>query len=329
MKVRVSALLLLLLCFWAQPSLAEQQTSAGAEPVIVRVSPIANKSVTKWSVADVEYWMNHTVGYAEYSLYVRKHLIDGPTLLGMEPLDFEEHFPIENAIHVIKLAAHLKLVKGLCLCAAVERRVVDFWSYFRQENFRVWVVGLTSFFFPRVGMLYTLLFDGVLYRLLLGVTVPQSTVLDAAVAEGATAATTVTVPFLHTVLFLLCLVAAPDLFMAFQSARLVASNYFMVPFLVTHFLLQGYNEYFYISLLFNGVSFLPAASLDEKIWALYSYTLLIPPAALLLYPILPYLLQTICIYLLLVHAMLMVIGAVYLNLDGKRETEAQKSGKKG
>ncbi|RNF24095.1 uncharacterized protein Tco025E_02652 [Trypanosoma conorhini] len=281
--------------------------STAAEPVVIGASPIANKPVKDWSVQDVAYWMNHTVGYAEFSGYVRKYLVDGPTLLQLEPSDFEEHFPVENAIQVVKLAAHLKLLKGLCLCATEDDAVVDFWSYFRRENFRVWVVGGTAVFFPRLAMLYTFFFDDALYRLLVGVPVPQASLLSAA-AQGALNTSTRTVPFSRTLLYLLSFAVAPDLFVAYEAAYLCLTNYFTMPVFVVHYLLQALTEYTLLFQWWKGSAFLAKKSLLEFLWARFSYTLFLPPALLLLYAVVPYPLQSLAVYVVMAHNVLEAIG---------------------
>ncbi|EAN84082.1 hypothetical protein C3747_41g77 [Trypanosoma cruzi] len=294
-----------------------QGENTQVEPITISPSPIANKPVQEWSVPDVEYWMNHTVGYAEFGKYVRKYLVDGPTLLEMEPADFEEHFPVDNAIQVVKLTAHMKLLKGFCLCGAAERAIMDFWSYFAKENFRVWVVGGTAVFFPRLAMLYTFFFDDELYKLLVGVPVPQASALSTA-ALDVVLATTRTVPVSHTLLYLFCLAAAPDLFMAYEAACLAFTNYFVMPFFFVHYILQAFNSYFFLFLLWKGNAFPPNTSVLEAIWMMHSYTLFVPPAALLLYPIIPYFVQSLLVYVLMGHTVVVVVAYTSLFFESPK-----------
>ncbi|KAG8343313.1 hypothetical protein TRVL_05854 [Trypanosoma vivax] len=270
------------------------------------VSPaLAHKPVSLWTVADVDHWMNYTVGYAEYSGYVRKHLIDGPTLLEMTPADFEEHFPIENSVHVIKLAAHVKLLKGICICDATISKVVDFWSYFQHHNFRVWVVGFTSVVFPRVSMLYTYFFDAELFELVVGITQSPSDVLTAAAAAGADKLPALrVVPFLHHALYLIFMLVAPDFFMAFQAMRMVPTNYFIMPCFVLHFVAQAFHECMVAILIFRGDAFPPGTNFFQKIWTLYSYAIIVPIATLVLYPFIAYSMQVVCFVALLAWLLL-------------------------
>ncbi|ORC91031.1 uncharacterized protein TM35_000074550 [Trypanosoma theileri] len=322
----------------------QQQQQEGlndVKPVTIPLSPIVNKPVEKWTVSDVEYWMNYTVGYAEYSGFVRKHGVDGPTLLAMDGSDFEEHFPIENAMHAIKLSAHLKLLQGLCLCKtddASMEKVVDLWSYFKKENFRVWVVGITSFFFPRLSMLYTFFFDDELYRMLLGVpSSPSSAMTAAAAAAGVgtptaggkggeydTLLTTPSVPFMRTLLYLICLIFAPDLFLMVEAARLVPTNYIIMPCCVLLFLLNAYREYLFFYFTYKGSVFSPDTPLYKKIWFVYSYTLFVPPILFILYPIVPFTLQCILLFLLPVGFILVFIAHIFIPLDPSSEEGFQK-----
>ncbi|RNF00567.1 hypothetical protein TraAM80_07500 [Trypanosoma rangeli] len=314
--------LLLAVSFLCIPSCVAITQHAGApvEPIVVGTSPIANKPVKNWSVHDVEYWMNHTVGYAEFSGYVRKYLVDGPTLLGMEPADFEEHFPVENAIQVVKLISHVKLLKGLCLCDTEEEAVVDFWSYFRKENFRVWVVGGTAVFFPRLAMLYTFFLDSELYTLLLGVPTPQASALSAA-AQGALNVATRTVSFSRTLLYILSFAVAPELFLAYEAAYLSLTNYFIMPVFVVHFIIQAFNSYTFLLFCWGGNAFPPNTSYLKVVWDLCSYTMLVPPALLLLYPVLPYVVQSLVVYLLLGYIVLGAIGFCALFTDVRKSAQ--------
>nr|CCD14255.1 unnamed protein product [Trypanosoma congolense IL3000] len=312
----VDALFVLLLTFqWAHVS--------QAETVKVTASPIGNKPVNLWSVTDVEYWMNNTVGYPEYSGYVRKHLVDGPTLMEMTPADFEEHFPIENSIHVIKITAHMKLAKGLCSCGE-DSAQGDFWSYFKREQFRVFVVGATSLFFPRVSMIYTFLSDKQLYGMLLGGGSRLDEVAMAAGAGSADSKDTHNVPLLYTLLFLIFLIAAPDIFMALQACRMITTNYFIMPLVVVHFLFQAYGEYILLVLIYSGNAFPPGTSLARKLSLMYSYTLAIPPIVFVLYFFIPYFLQVIVVCFLLLNVLIMCIGVITVHLGGARSAEGPR-----
>lgn len=311
---RPGCALLLLLAFVV---CAASSVLGERRPARTTVSPIAKKPVREWSVSDVEYWMNHTVGYAEYTTFLRKYVVDGLTLLQMEAADFEEFLPLVNAIQVVKLKAHLNVLKGLCTCGD-EDKVMDLWRYFKQENFRVWVVGMTSLFFPRVGMLYTFLFDDELYRLLVGVSAPQSEALDAA-ARGVADETLRTVPFLHTLAYLFSLVAAPHLFMAFEACRLFTLNYFIAPLIVVRCLYQALYEYNFLYLLYLGKAFPPGTPLLQYFFLLCGNKLFFPPAFLLLYPIMPYFLQCVCAVGVILFIFAHTIAETCLQFTGDSE----------
>ncbi|AAZ11755.1 SAM domain (Sterile alpha motif), putative [Trypanosoma equiperdum] len=327
----VNVLMLVLMLRQALP------VQSSEEAVVIRPSPI-NKPVSSWNVVDVEYWMNNTLGYPEYSGYIRKHLIDGPTLLELTPADFEEHFPIENSIHVVKFSAHLKLLKGSCMCGEGVSTSAEFWSYFKQEPFRVFVIGSTTLVFPRISMLYICLFDNELYDMLIGVSASQSEVLTANMKEHKEAFETArTIPFLHKVLYLISMIAAPSLFMAFQAVRMLTTNYFVMSLIITHFLLSAYDEYVFVSLAYAGVALLPGSTLFSKIRNMVSFTIFIPPAFLALYYILPHYLQVfvVCLVLLYILFMFFCIIVVRFGRDpagtasGTRRGEGRPSDKSG
>ncbi|CAD2218258.1 hypothetical protein AGDE_06209 [Angomonas deanei] len=272
--------------------------------------PFVAKPVLKWSVRDVELWMNYTVGYAEYSAYLRKNLVDGVTLLEMEAADFESYLPIQSPLHSIKIGAHLKLLKGLCTCRASESVTSDFWSYMRQYPKRTWILGATANFFPRTAMLSAYLFDHDLYLDMVGVEASPEELLAAA-NKGDGELPQRKKSWVQVALYWISWVVAPDLYMAYRTARLTPGNYIVMPLLVIHFLSRALGEYFLIFLIYSGQAFPPGKSLLAKIRMLYSYSLLAPLVGVIL-AFLPVSLQYIATWIFVLHNLFYLVMSLFL-----------------
>lgn len=306
---------------------SEELLSAGAAP--------PEGPVLQWTARDVERWMNNTIGYPEYSGYVRKHLIDGVTLLAMEAADFENFFPIENALHVIKIDAHVRALKGLCSCRADGDDGLggsgseDMWAHMRAHPVRVWGEGLTSLFFPRVAMAAVPVFDRPLYDALTRSTARSPTVtVRLETPEDTATATPATMPrsLARTAAYWVSFFIAPDLYCAYHCARLVGRNIFFFGFHVIYFVAQAVNEYMLLYLILKGRAFEPGTSLRQRFLAVFSYTLAFPPAGLVVGYVFPVFLQYVVVAALVVHSVLMLVGlAVTLlpSLFGGREDASE------
>lgn len=254
--------------------------------------------VTEWSVDVVAFWMNYTIGYPEYAPFIEKHRVDGPTLLYMSADDFDTYFPIENAIHLVKLRAHIDKLQGKCLCRSKDDESLNFWNILRSDNRRLWVLGLTSLQFPRLSMLYARFFDEALYVQIMS---SPSAFTDGD-EEG--------VHWIASAGFWVSTFIFPDAFMLYQCLRLLSSNYIVMPFFMFHFALQQYNEYYLLYSLYDGSAFEAGMSLRQKIWQLYSWFLLLPPLALATSYFMPLLLQQTLVFVFMGHVTLVVVGLV-------------------
>lgn len=283
---------------------------AVAEPVEGPiVPPHVLPSVLEWTVHDVEHWMNYTLGYPEYSGHIRKHRVDGPTLIEMEPADFESFFPVENPLHVVKFKAHTKLLQGRCSCYntdAADLAPLDFWEHFKQHSVRTWLEGGTALFFPRVAMLSAYLFDKETYAYLTSVSVERAAALggDQAVLS---AVSTVRIFF-----YWLSFLVGPDVFLAYQSARLVPANYFIMSCFVIHFIAQAFNEYMLLFMLYRGTAFDANMGYLQRIRVMFSYTLAVPVVGLVVGYLFPTFLQYVCLGGLVLHNFLIIIGFLFL-----------------
>lgn len=313
-------------------------------------SPLRAKVPTDWSARDVEFWMNNTIGYPEYAPYVRAHVIDGITLLAMEPADFESFLPIEHALHVMKLTAHLRMLKGLYGCsdpsgsggggttAAGAAVAADFWGYMKLHSLRTWVWGTTALFFPRWAMAGAYLFDRDTFVAMVGRPMTAAEVEGAvlAAADGVDASAAAAGSDFHAELagagskkakmvvpsvvvskpraavYWLCFLVAPDLYMAYEAARLVPSNYILMPCVVAHFLAQAFSEASLLITIYAGTAFKPSTSLLSRVWLIFSYTLFAPVLGLVVGLIFPVFLQYITVTVIIAHSFLMILGIVIL-----------------
>ncbi|CCW67961.1 unnamed protein product [Phytomonas sp. Hart1] len=274
------------------------------------------KPVLEWSVNEVVEWMNNTIGYAEYSDYVRKHLIDGPTLLEMEPVDFESFFPITSPLHVIKIQAHIKLLRGQCSChdATIITGMHSFWTYMKHHNVRTWVEGTTALYFSRITMLSAYLFDHQLYMDVISsgrrFEDEYSKIGNTAVNVQDGGAGLRSRKFVYWVSWIF----APDLYLAYHCARFSGVNYFLMPIMVIHFITQAVNEYFILYTIYKKAAFTPGTGILERIWCIYSYTIFAPIAGLVVGYAFPIILQYICVLALIIHnlgTLLALIALIY------------------
>lgn len=301
--------------------------NAGAVDVTVlpfQQSPLHSKPPLEWSVQEVEYWMNNTIGYAEYAGYIRSNLIDGVTLLEMEPADFESYLPIENALHVVKIGAHVKLLKGMCKCSEgslsgdTAGRAVDFWSYMKEHSVRTWGWGTVVLFFPRWAMAGVYMLDHDLYLDVVGKHTPTTTLkelettgdkdlLRKAAKVGQRVADTT-----KAGIYWASFVVAPDLYMAYHAARLTPRNFFLMPCVVAHFLAQAFSECSLLITIYRGTAFKAGTPLLQRIWNIFSYTLFAPILGIVAGYAFPVFLQYITVAVIIAHSFLMILGIIIL-----------------
>lgn len=292
------------------------------------------RRVPEWSVEDVALWMNFTVGYPEYTPHILKHRVDGPTLLSLSAEDFDLYFPIEHGLHVIKLRAHLDILRGKCLCPGTQDNAggdIEFWTLLRSENRRMWMLGGSSLQFPRVAMLVAYFFDyeGSVVPLMhgsdtesltdtakmfLSVSEEEVETAEAAVRSGVTAAASgpKRLTLAEEVIFWVSWLLVPDLFMAFHCGRLFVTNYVVIFFFVFHFLLQTYNELFLVHMYIKGEQIFDVAGLNvlQKFWHLHSWFTFVPIVFVVTGFVAPLLLQQLTVWALCGHATMVLVGIV-------------------
>lgn len=330
--------MLLLLSPAPAACVSDAAETASSEAVVpFHLSPLRGKPPLQWSVSDVEHWMNHTIGYAEYAGYIRAHLIDGVTLLEMEPDDFESFFPIGNALHVVKIAAHVKLLRGLCSCradgddgggAVVDPGAGDFWEYMRRHRMRTWVWGTTVLFFPRWAMA-GIYFDKQLYLDVVGKPIAVSAAAPSITAEAAAAAASEVpgkgapakaaaepparaVDKAKAAIYWVSFAVAPDLYMAYQAIRRTPRNYILMPCFAAHFLAQAFSECSLVYTIYRGTAFAANTPLLERIWSVFSYTLFAPVLGAVVGLVFPVFLQYLTMVALIAHSFLMILGIAIL-----------------
>lgn len=270
-----------LLCFLAALCLAAARTP---------------DEVLRWTCLDVEQWMNFTIGYPEYSVYVRKHVIDGPTLLYMRPADFEDAFPITHTVHLTKLKAHIELLRGTCLCPQSAR---DFWSYVDLHKDKVWWQGSLLLFTPRIGMLYSYFYDyESLVEMLTG-SQSQELKLFFSQTEGENEA----LGFLATLFFWFGFLAIPNGYLAGVSLRFWSANPFVISAICIFFIREQIGEFATLLVLFRE-----EAAWLHKLKSLWTWRTAIPIFTFVTGYFVPYLLQKVAIFVFFGHCALLGLG---------------------
>ncbi|EPY34428.1 hypothetical protein STCU_01589 [Strigomonas culicis] len=277
---------------------ADEKTAAAPPPSV----PLSAKPVVDWTAEDVAEWMSTVVGYAEYTPYLFKNLIDGVTLLEMEPSDFESYLPLQTPLHAIKIAAHLRLLKGLCSCRGADADAAgphDLWSYMRAHPVRTWLLGSTASYFPRIALVAAYVFDREVYHALVLVDRSAASALSEA-AQGPDVPLQ-QVSYLAAAGYWLGGLVCPDLYLAYQSARFVGRNYVAMPLQVIHFLSRALGEVLILFLLYKKQAFPTGTPLWRKVWLIHSYSLFIPPVCALIGYVLPMTLQYIFAAVFIAH----------------------------
>ncbi len=307
---------------------------------VVQFDAYRSKPVLKWTVNDVEAWMNNTLGYPEYSILVRKHVVDGPTLLALQYDDLVESFALAHPLHLVKLRAHLTILKSQCLC---EVKTYDFWSLLKAKHDKVYVSGSAAIFTPRVAMLYSYFFD---YRTVEEILapnmvkeddltifseriVPTATSVASTAAEDGVAPTegegaapllpaTLGVSTFSTIVYLVSALLFPRLWMMYQVGGLFYSNYLVVLALWATLLSGQIGEVVTFFIIYDDVFHrkdVPAGFIAfyRRYWN--QWYLVVPLATFTTSWFLPYMLQDLAIYAFFVFAAFSVLGLGQIALE--------------
>lgn len=332
MRLLSSALLIFCTTILLFTSLA---TATDAVRVVDGAASLQQKPVRTWTVRDVEAWMQETIGYSEYCEFIRKHLIDGLTLTEMSAADFESFFPIENPLHVIKIMAHVRNLQGRCACGEEKTSPVGFWAYMRAHPRRVWIEGTTAVFFPRVAMLQAYFFDHSLYLDMVGRSLTPEEVMK---QSGATESSMNEATLKHGTsspyrvaslwrasLYWISWLVMPDLYLAYQAGSVAPHSYFILLFIALHFIFQACNEYVLMNLIYKGLAFEEQTSWLSRVWIVFSYTLFLPLAGVLVAFLFPLVLQYLCATALFLHSLMTMFGFVVLMVQGSSNTPLSSS----
>lgn len=289
---------------------ASQENSADVVfEVSATATAVLSRPAVEWTVLDVVYWMNVSMGFPEYAAYISLHGVDGPTLLAMTPEMFDLYFPIRHELHLVKLKAHLSLLHKKCLCPGQENGAaawdVNLWSLLERENWRMWVLGGIALPFPRIAMLlaYVADYEG-LYQPLVHGDAEENVALD--------------------VIFFVCLVLVPDAFLAYQASRLVWVNWIIAPFIVLHFCFEQYNELFLIRAIYRKEAFEPGATWWRCLYDMRSWFWVLPAFVLITHYVLPLLLQKLLVLVFVGHVLLVLIGLTMV-LTGNAKTSPENT----
>jgi hypothetical protein len=258
-------------------------------------------SVSEWTPEDVETWVNRTIGYPEYSPIVRRHLIDGPTLL---MIDVDKAFEPKHHIHSAKFRAHIDILRGRCVCPQTVSH--DLWSYFGAHTEFVFRLGSTVAFLPRTGLLYVYLYDEATYNALMS---PSPTTPPDALAAGKPAdGQPQTVPMYASVLYVVMTLVAPYLLIAYKLLAVWTTNYIVVTPLLFFLMISQLQEY--ISVTVAWLMWKDKQRPSRIVAYALHWTLLIPVAAWILAFVLPNMVMQALAIVFVLHASLLSISTV-------------------
>jgi hypothetical protein len=298
---------------------------APANSAPLELEPPLSRTVTQWTVSDVERWMNFTVGYAEYVSTIKLHAIDGPTLLFLTGREIEDHFNVLNSIHLAKIRAHLQLLRTGCVCPRQSSAQQDFWSSLKEDNARTWVFGVTALFMPRTAILGAYLWDSELFAALHAEprTVLSEEMLSLAATEEQSGATSL--PPATPWSFILMSMFCPCVLLLVKAAYFFDANYVLVVAAIAHFAIGEYNELGLIYLAARGKLIEPG---DKKIITLLKtvvgFAPLFPLAAVVTSYFIPYFLQQLAVGVFVLYSAMCTVGVVAMAV--KHFTNTDTSG---
>ena len=289
-------------------------------------------SVADWTEADVELWLNRTVGYPEYVAVARAHLVDGPTLLYV---DVVEAFQPSHPIHAAKLRAHLDILKRRCVCP---QSINDVWSYADEHRGYVLRMAPTAIYLPRFALLYTGLFDGPTMRQLmqppvtveeelLGVRVAAApSASDGGEGEGDDAITvsanSVPLAWSSFLLYWAATLLFPGFLICYRLSAVWAANWLVLTPVMLHFCIQQLNDYLLILGTFLAIRNGKARLMDlAGSW--FGFSQLVPPLAWVLGFVLPWALGQVFLWAVAAHCVVNVVAGVLSLLSGMLEGLAE------
>ena len=259
---------------WGIAAAAPSTTSGVPTAHVVQSHAYRTKPVSKWTVTDAQEWMNYTIGYPEYSAVILAHLVDGPTLLGLRNDDLVDGFELAHPLHLVKLKAHLKILRSQCLC---DVEANDLWAYLNLHHDRVYIGGSAVLTTPRLALLYTYLFKYPLLNDMLGPKALKETDLDdfipvpdassgvegeedssssttAAAANAASLSEMEQLPWFTTILFWVGTLLFPNLYVLLQLvAGMFTSNPITVLFLIGSLVQAQIAEVVFVYLFFHDI----------------------------------------------------------------------------
>ena len=287
MRAAAALLAALLVTFIAVPATATSIVVDLAE--LERPMP---PSASDWSVADVEFWMNRTIGYPEYAAVVRANVVDGPTLLR---LDVDKAFAPTHYIHGVKLRAHIDILRGRCACP---QNPTDLWSYLSVHSEFALRLGSTLLFTPRAGLLYIFAMDTATYNALMAPAVDLETELLAVDRDGAAESL---VPWYTSALYLTLTVAMPYVVLGYKVLSYWTLNYFVLTPVLLFLVLEQLSEYLGLLTAFRLVRS-GSIPLKAALRNLLRYTMAVPLIANILAFVLPSAAVYLFVVLFLLHA---------------------------
>jgi len=195
------------------------------------------ENVLTWTVADVASWAEDTLLYPDLSRSLRDNAVDGITLLALRPDIVEQGLNINNPIHAVKLMAHIRVLRGQCLCASYY--TADMWSFYYEYRDTVWPVVMGTMWGPRVTMLWV-------GKARLSAQPPTKDQVAAvghaayAVSRGKENFTEDEGSLISSLAYWMGFLIWPHIYFAFLSLRWYGTNYFVV---FLYLVCQGTTQY--------------------------------------------------------------------------------------
>lgn len=319
----------------------------------------AASSARTWNVEQVEAWMKENVGYPELVTAVKKHMIDGLTLLSMDLEELKEYFPFSSSLHLVKLRAHLTEIQDTfhCIpkkewkgwedwkragggeafhagcpegqaCCPAEGKDTTSWSLWQQLYYhpkRTFFLGVSSTHFSRFTMLWAYFYYPEVYYFFIGKetekAIPEGEPLSLhSDSSSASSGGTFWMGSLRKLLFWIAFFVAPDVYLSIHALWCIRSSYIVMPVLAVFLLLQNAIE---VHMLYKAIQERPFR-LQHLFSHILGVELMIPFIAFLL-SYLPWVVLVIVVVIFTVYLLLLSVGVAAELLEQYTKTKDPKN----
>ncbi|KNH05729.1 hypothetical protein XU18_3251 [Perkinsela sp. CCAP 1560/4] len=177
--------------------------------------------VRKWEVRDVSRWAQSILEYPFLIPVIEKNRVDGLTLLSLAEADVGAAFRPDNLLVERKISAHIRAIKGCCVCEQSSLPLSDFFQYYQRTKDTTWINYIASLLTPRIALLK--MGRDALERFM----TRQS--LDSVVTYGhetyAQGTDHIQSTWMTTILFYIALVGFPQLYFVYVAMAWAKTNY--------------------------------------------------------------------------------------------------------